>query len=157
MESFERKESLPASLLRASEADIEKLLELEKSVAGPNTYSPMLEEDEWREELKSSSVFFIKSGDEIVGSISYEEKSPEHLYISGVVVNPEFQGKGFARNALQEILDQHPEAKRIDLVTHPDNPALKLYESLGFRVESRKEDYWGDGEPRLVLAIVKEG
>jgi len=48
-----------------------------------------------------------------------------------------------------------PITKRIELVTHPDNPALKLYESLGFTVESRKENYWGDGEPRLVLAIVR--
>jgi ribosomal protein S18 acetylase RimI-like enzyme len=38
-------------------------------------------------------------------------------------------------------------------VTHPENAgALRLYMSLGFKVESRIEDCFGDGEPRLVMA-----
>jgi hypothetical protein len=29
----------------------------------------------------------------------------------------------------------------------------KLYESLGFKVESHQENYFGDGEARLVLVL----
>jgi ribosomal protein S18 acetylase RimI-like enzyme len=158
MERFERKEaSALLTLQSASEKDIDTLLELERSVSGPNTYSPTLEKEEWEEELKSGSVFLIKNGDEIVGNISYENKGPDHLYISGIAVRPEFQGRGLGTQALKQILDQHSEVSRIDLVTHPDNPALKLYESLGFTVESREENYWGEGEPRLVLVLQRGG
>lgn len=91
-----------------------------------------------------------------MGSVSYEVKSPDHIYISGLVVKPEFQGKGIATTALKQVLAKYVNAKRIDLVTHPDNPALKLYESLGFKTESRVENYWGEGQPRLVLALERE-
>lgn len=146
---------LPAYLQRASETDIETLLNLEKSVAGSPTYSPMLKEDEWKEALENGIAYLIKSGEEVVGNISYEEKNPQHMYISGLVVSPSHQGQGIARTALTQVLKEHPDATRVDLVTHPDNPALKLYESLGFKIEDRKENYYGDGEPRLVLALLR--
>jgi ribosomal protein S18 acetylase RimI-like enzyme len=153
MEKVERDRQPEVSLKPASDSDIATLLELENSVSGKATYSPMLDEGEWRDALKNSSVLLIRSGDEIVGNISFEEKSPEHLYISGMIVRPEFQGRGIARSALQTILDAHKGVSRVDLVTHPDNPARALYESMGFEVESRKENYFGDGEPRLVMVL----
>ena len=154
MESLERKERLPAILQRASGSDIESLLEIDKSVAGSPTYS-MNNEEDWKAELESGVVYLIKSGGDVAGLISYEEKSPEHIYISSLAVNPKFQGKGLARDALMQILDQHPEVERFDLTVHPDGPALPLYLSLGFREESREENYFGDGEPRLILALVR--
>jgi [ribosomal protein S18]-alanine N-acetyltransferase len=75
------------------------------------------------------------------------------VYISGLVVTPPFQGRGIARKVLTMLFEQFKHFPRIDLVTHPDNTsALKLYHSLGFVTESRVENYFGDGEPRLVLA-----
>lgn len=86
----------------------------------------------------------------------YEIKGPEHAYLSGLVIDPSFQGRGIGREVLSMILDKLKDFKRIDLVTHPDNVrALKLYQSLGFVVEARKENYYDDGEPRLVLALIK--
>jgi ribosomal-protein-alanine N-acetyltransferase len=42
----------------------------------------------------------------------------------------------------------------VELVTHPENEnAIRLYSFLGFRVERRLENYFGDGEPRAVLAL----
>ncbi len=155
MESSDSKERPLVSLVRASEADIETLLEQERSVAGPYTYSAMLEEEDWKEAFATELVYLLKCGNDTVGNLSYEEKGPEHIYISGLVVRPEFQGRGIARSALEQLLSKYPNAKRVDLVTHPDNPALKLYESLGFNIESRKENYWGDGEPRLTLALTR--
>lgn len=156
MESFESNESAAVVLQPATESDIETLLDIERSVVGPVTYSGMLEVADWKEEFENCSVFLIRNGNEVVGSISYEVKSPDHIYISGLVVKPEFQGKGIATTALKQVLAKYANAKRIDLVTHPDNPALKLYESLGFKVESRVENYWGEGEPRLVLALERD-
>lgn len=138
----------------ATESDIASLIELEKLVLHDGTYSPNLEEKAWREELENNQVYLIKSADELVGYISYEVKSPERVYISGLVINPTFQGRGIGKNALQFVLEKYADAKRIDLVTHPENHAARaLYESLGFQIEKRVEDYWGDGTPRLVYAL----
>ena len=70
-----------------------------------------------------------------------------------MVINPRFQGQGIAREAMMIILEKFKDVKRIDLLTHPDNiKAINLYQSLGFMAESRKENYYGDGEPRIVIA-----
>jgi ribosomal protein S18 acetylase RimI-like enzyme len=140
----------------ATEKKISIFLALEKSVMGSKTYSGIDDEVEVKEEFKNNIVYLIQNGNETVGSIEYEMKSSEHAYISGLVVKPEFQGKGIGREALKQLLEKIGGLKRIDLVTHPDNTsALKLYKSFGFVVESRKENYYGDGEPRFMLAKIK--
>ena len=120
------------------------------------TYSPLLTEHEWFEEIQKSTVYLIKRSDVVVGNISYERKDDSHAYISGLAIDPRFRNQGIARKALLMMLEELKDMKRIDLVTHPENEvAIKLYQSLGFVVESRKENYFGDGEPRLVLSLLK--
>ena len=49
------------------------------------------------------------------------------------------------------------EIEKIELVTHPQNTAaLKLYSKYGFIVTGQKENYYGDGEPRLILTKVNK-
>ena len=116
----------------------------------------MLTEDEWRVALEIGVVYLIQKDGVTVGNISYEKKGEHHVHISGLVVVPKFQHQGIAREALKEALVDLEGVARVDLVTHPDNSgALKLYESLGFIVESRKENFFGDGEPRLILVLKK--
>ena len=96
----------------------------------------------------------IKKGATVVGSLSYEKKHEGHVYISGLVIAPQFQGQGIAKKALTQILKKLKSVKRMELVIDRENRrALLLYRSLGFAVESRKENYFGDGEPRLILAL----
>lgn len=145
------------NLKEASVSDIPILIELEKSVAGIHIYSPMLEESEWKEAFEKGKVYLIQKGDTVVGNLSYEQKSNDHLHISGLVITPPFQGQGIAREVVTKLLAEFRGVKRIDLVTHPDNlSALKLYESLGFVIESRQKNYYGDNEPRLVLMLSKK-
>lgn len=145
---------MPINLKRATKEDIPVLIELEKSVAGTKIYSTMLEEKEWEEALEKEVVYLIEKDGAVTGNVSYERKEKGRVYISGLVINPQFQGQGIGREIIVRILDEVKDAKRIDLVTHPDNaPALALYESLGFVIESRVENYYGDGEPRLVLVL----
>lgn len=144
-------------LKAATITDIPILLGLEKSVSGTNIYSPMLDEGEWQEELGKSQVFLIENESGVIGSVSYEQREDNHVYISGLVIDPRFQGKGIGRQVLVNVLERLKNAKEIDLVTHPDNQAaLQLYLSLGFVIESRKENYYDDGEPRLVLTLKRE-
>ncbi|MFA6227050.1 MAG: GNAT family N-acetyltransferase [Candidatus Paceibacterota bacterium] len=140
------------TLKLATEKDVSIFIELEKSVAHLKVYSAMISEDEVKKEFEKNTIYLIENNNKIVGSIEYEIKNPDHAYISGFVVNPKFQGQGIGREALRLILERLKDIRRIDLVTHPDNPVLNLYKSFGFVVESRIENYFGDGEPRVVLA-----
>lgn len=143
-------------LKRATYEDIPALIEIEQTAAGTKIYVPMLTEDEWLVALDIGTVYLINKKGVVVGDISYEKKGEHHVHISGLVVMPQFQGQGIAREALTEVLVELEGFERIDLVTHPDNEkALKLYQSLGFVVESRKENFFGDGEPRLILVLKK--
>ncbi len=140
-------------LKKASNFDIPELIEIEKSAAGSKLYSPMLTEDEWLVALEIGSVYLIERDGITVGSVSYENKNGV-AQITGLVVSPEFQNQGIGRQVLTQIFEELKGMHRIELATHPENArALKLYQSFGFTVESRKENYYGDGEPRLILVL----
>jgi ribosomal protein S18 acetylase RimI-like enzyme len=152
--NIEQKENNPINLQEATISDIPTLIEIEKSVSG-KTYLAMLNEDEWKKELQTNKVYLIKKDNNAVGDLCYRSKNKDVVYISGLVIIPPFQGKGLAREAMISLMQELKDIDRVELVTHPDNlKAIKLYESLGFVVELRKENYYGDGEPRLVLARV---
>ncbi len=144
------------SLTKATNADIEELIEIEKTAAGLKIYSPMLIEDEWLVVLDIGVVYLVEAKGATVGSICYEKKGESHVRISGLVVEPHFQGQGIGRAAIEKVLEELKDTKHIDLDVHPENTkALKLYESLGFVAKSRKENFYGDGEPRLILVLSK--
>jgi [ribosomal protein S18]-alanine N-acetyltransferase len=95
-------------------------------------------------------------GDVVLGTAAYRVRSDHSVYISNVAVDPTYRRQGIARSAMSFILEKCKGNSRIDLVTHPENEAaLQLYMSLGFKVESRQENYFGDGEPRLVLSSTR--
>lgn len=145
------------NLKKATRKDLEDLLFLERTADGVKTYSAMTEAKEFLDEIENNEVFIIEKAGQVVGSIMYEIKSPEHIYLSGLVINPQFQGQGFARQAMEIILAKFRDRNRIDLVTHPENiKAINLYKSLGFAIESQKENYFGDGEPRVVMSKIKQ-
>ena len=120
---------------KATLKDIPILLTLEKTAVGLKTYSTMLEEGEWVEAINNGPVYIIEKEGKSVGNMSYELKSKDNAYISGLLVIPEFQGQGIAKEAMKFMLNEIGKVKRIDLVTHPNNfKAIKLYKSLGFKI-----------------------
>lgn len=154
--TLEQKEVFKTSFKKATEKDVESFLELEKAVANNKLYSSFKEEDEILEEFKNAEVYLMYKGDRVIGSTAFQMKSPDHAYLAGLVVHPDFQGQGLAREAALFRLEKLQGIKRIDVVTHPDNfKIIGLYESLGFKIEKQIENYYGDGEPRVML--VKEG
>ncbi len=90
-------------------------------------------------------------GGGVVGSVSYEIKNKDHVYISGLAIRSEFRGQGLVRQAMGLLFAELTSFKKFSLVVHPDNHAVKLYKSFGFKKETLVEDYFGDGEPRLVM------
>lgn len=151
-------ESMNIHLKRAGIKDIPDLISLERSVSGSKLYLPTLTEEEWLKDLNKNETYtyFVEKDNDVVGKIYYEMKSPSHAHIGGFAVNPSFQGRGIGRKTMEIILNKLKNVQGIDLVVHPDNfKVLKLYESLGFVIQSRIENYAGDGEPRLKMVLDK--
>lgn len=142
-------------LERATTKDIPTLITIEKKVADLKTYSALTTAKEWEDELKASTVYLIFKDKTAVGDISYEKKSDSSVYLSGFVVDPKLQGQGIGREALIIIMEELKNEKIIKLVTHPENSgAIRLYLSFGFVIKSWRDNYFGDGEPRVEM--VKE-
>jgi [ribosomal protein S18]-alanine N-acetyltransferase len=50
------------------------------------------------------------------------------------------------------LLDCCGDAAAVELAVHPDNDAARsLYGSLGFEPSRREENFFGDGEPRVIM------
>lgn len=137
---------------KATTKDIDKFIEIEKTAVGLKVYSGITNREEAKKEIENNEVYFILKDGEVIGSTEYRIKSPKHAYLGGLVVLPNFQGQGIAREAAKFRLEKLKDMERIDLVTHPCNSKIiTLYLSLGFYIESWKDNYYGDGEPRLIL------
>ena len=138
-----------------TEAEIFEYIEIEKTAVEKYTYSGIIDFEEAKKQIQKNECFNIYKDNILVGHTEYILKSKEHGHIDGLVILPEFQGQGIAREAALFRIEKMKDLKRIDLVTHPHNSKIIcLYLSLGFHIESWKENYWGDGEPRLVIAKI---
>ena len=149
----ESKEDLKLSFRKATPEDADAYVELEHTAAMNKTYSGILDREEALKDFTENEVYLIYKDDKLAGSTEYEMKSPDHAYLSGLIIHPDYQGKGIGREAALFRLEKLKGVKRIDLVTHPENfKIIDLYQSLGFKIEKQIENYFGDGEPRVVLA-----
>ena len=139
--------------VHATAKHAEAFITLQERSTDLRLYGPVGGLEEALREIAENILYLLKLGDEFVGCAAYRVRPDGSVYISNVVVDAGHRRRGFARAALTHILEMNRHAPCVDLVTHPENAhALELYRSLGFSVESRRENYFGDGEPRLVLA-----
>jgi ribosomal protein S18 acetylase RimI-like enzyme len=137
---------------RATVEDASALLDLEQRVAVPKIYEPRVKIEDAIAEIQSNTFFFIRYRDRIIGSASFRMQDDGSAYIGNMAVDPIYQRHGVARAAMDFLVKQLGDTVRIELVTHPGNcRALRLYGSLGFKVEAEIDNYFGDGEPRVKL------
>jgi len=148
-------------LKRVTANDIDKFMEVEDTITDRKLFSILPDKDDAKEDaledIVKYFVYFIEKHGKVIGTVSYRLKSKNHAYIFGVVVKPEFQGKGFARRATEKILKIVKDFKIIDLVVHPENvKAVGLYKSLGFeQVGELMDNYFEDGTPRIRMIYKK--
>jgi ribosomal protein S18 acetylase RimI-like enzyme len=143
--------------------DIADLIQIEEDVIvglGNNRkiYSGATSIEDWNKEFtnESNKIFFIEVDGKNVGSLMFEEKEDEILYVAGVAILPEYQGKGIVKNALKEKLSElmkDKKHKRVYLLTHPENPAKKLYESLSFFDTGNVVENYDGVEPRIIMDL----
>lgn len=142
-------------LEEATIKDIPILINIEQEVTSEKTYSAMVTEEEWLKELRENKVFLIKKEGALVGELAYQIRDDQEIYLSGIVILKQFRRQGIARGVLSDLLNKYP-INNFSLVTHPNNHAIFLYQSLGFKILERTENYFGDGEPRLKLYLSRE-
>ncbi len=143
-------------LERATVVHVEDYIRIEKKIES-RTYLAITDPDEALRSMEMSITYAIRKDLRIVGFIGYERKSFDHVNIIQVAVDPDFQRRGIAGEALRLVLSELEHTERIDLETHPENPARYLYESHGFIVEGHIGNYHESGEPRLVMVRYGNG
>lgn len=98
---------------------------------------------------KGCKIFLAYENNKPIGYIIYF--IDQKIEIRGFGVLSEYQGRGIGTTLIQFVLGKFPK-NTIYLVTHPENAqALHVYQKLGFTITGRKENYYGDGEPRVIL------
>ena len=133
--------------------DKEKLKELYKKVAampGGLARTPDEITDKYITRILDNAVstgliFVAEFKGDIIGSVlqyALEPKGFAHvLGETSILVDPEFQGTGIGTAIFTALLDEvkenHPEIFRLELIVRESNPAIKLYERLGFKKEGR--------------------
>lgn len=138
------------TLKKATLKDAEIIRDIEDT-ANSNTYSARTTTEELKRFILNDKVFLIRNEQEVVGLVSFEvHKNTAHC--NSLVIYPKFRRMGFGNAAMSLMLKKMTKYQRVELVVHPrNNPAIMLYLSLGFIIESWRENYFGDGEPRLVM------
>jgi ribosomal protein S18 acetylase RimI-like enzyme len=144
------------SFKKLTEDDWKITTSIEKAVSDGKIFKAFTEEDESRGYLRKSNVFLVMLGEKPIGTVSYELKDKDHAYIDSMTILPEYQGRGYASKALEWLLAKLKTMKKVDLVTHPYNSkAISIYLKHGFVIEGWKDNYFGDGEPRVELVLQK--
>jgi|CXWL01.1.fsa_nt_gi ribosomal protein S18 acetylase RimI-like enzyme len=150
----ERKEKLNLTFKKATEADVDAFLKLQGIIRKAKTFSGIFDKAEALREFAETDVYLIYKDGTLVGSTELKMKGPDEAYLAGLVIHPDYEGQGIAREAALFRLNQVKDVSRVYLVTHPENEKIiNLYQSLGFTIGERLENHFGDGEPRIVMTL----
>ncbi|MBI5123017.1 GNAT family N-acetyltransferase [Candidatus Roizmanbacteria bacterium] len=104
----------------------------------------------------NSLMWGVFDGDNLVGKVGYLKNEKDEYEVDGVVVHPDYRGKGLGKKllskAIKDLLKIHP--KKIILYVHPQNSrAIVLYLKFGFIIQRWISNKYGDGEPRLKMSL----
>jgi ribosomal protein S18 acetylase RimI-like enzyme len=100
--------------------------------------------------LKDSICYLAIQNNSPIGFFAYKIDE-ERVDIKSIAVLPNHQGKKYGKIMMEELLKQVKNHK-VFVVTHPRNtPAIILYLKSGFEIYGWKDNYYGDGQPRLLL------
>lgn len=126
------------------------LQSLEKGAAS-DMFAPCDGEEGYKKYIRESQVYSVVKDNNAIGTISYKNQDDGTVLINGLTIMPEYRGQGIASLAMNKLLDEIGN-KSCSLVVHPGNtPAILIYLRLDFYITGWKDNFFGDGEPRLYL------
>jgi N6-L-threonylcarbamoyladenine synthase len=137
----------------ATEADLQPIMELEKSSFGNDAWA----KPTMRAELVAPHTFYLVAclNEKVVGYAGLSKvKSSSSADIQTIAVDQTQRRHGIGRELMQRLIAQAIQlgANELYLEVREDKPApQKLYESLGFEAIDRRENYY---QPDGVAAIV---
>jgi ribosomal-protein-alanine N-acetyltransferase len=136
----------------AVKKDLTAVHGLERDGFGDHGYPDFFLRQAW--DLWPGSLLVAEEKSELLGYVlAGRGEAATEGWILSLAVAPAARGQGLGRRLLQAAVTalESQGCERIKLTVLPDNPALHLYRSLGFTEAGREEDYFGPGEPRLVM------
>jgi len=145
---------MEVTLVRAMRNDVNEYIRIGRLVISRfNTVAT--NPDDVLKELEESIVQLIRVDGRVIGFISYKIPAAwKHAYISEVQVEPDFQGRGIGGQALAMVLEAFSTFEVVDLHTHPQNPAQRMYARHGFVATGEIiENYEDTGEPRMRMLL----
>ncbi len=89
---------------------------------------------------ETSDCYFIVAGEEKVGALRVIRQSENACKLSPILILPEYQGNGYAQQALEAVEKLYPKAKCWNLDTiKQESKLLHLYERAGYRRTGKEE------------------
>ena len=132
--------------VQADETDRATLFDLHKQALGPYVDQIFGWDDSEQERIfyqkfdPSANKWIVVDGIK-VGVVKYRDNG-DHFYIDNIEIYPKYQGKGNGSTAINSVLS---EANRryinVDLQVFKINPAVRLYERLGFQKIGETENH----------------
>ena len=115
--------------------------------------------DGWNEQMLESAfdnnynAFGVTQKGELVAYIGFDAGLYEYEFQT-VLVNPLFRKQGFAKALINQMIDMAKQnnIESIFLEVRENNQsAINLYQGFGFKVISKRNKYYFDGENALVM------
>jgi ribosomal protein S18 acetylase RimI-like enzyme len=143
-------------LRRADARDVALIVDFERKVASAKLYGKPLDHAAAASEIDINQYYLHLNNGCIVATGALRQRDDGSIYLSNIAVLPVERRRGFARAMMIHLLALCDNAGErpapIDLAVHPDNQAARaLYTSLGFAAGEIRPNFFGDGEPRLIM------
>ena len=143
-------------LKRAVATDVDLVVAFEFEVLNEKLYGKPLDHTAARSEIETNEYYLHLSEGRVVATGALRRREDGSAYLSNIAVHPKVRRKGFARAMMSHLLSLSDGAPLIDLAVHPENQAARaLYVSQGFTPTQIHENFFGDGEPRIVMQCVR--
>lgn len=93
----------------------------------------------FRDHFSIANQKIIPLGYRDIGSLVVH-RLDTHIFLEYIAILPEFQNRGIGTELIREVLEEAAaKGFPVELKVLKINPAIRLYERLGFEVESRTE------------------
>lgn len=136
--------------------DLLDVIEIEERVYGSGAYRPLFLRQLF--DLFPTLIWVAEVDSRIVGHLcSAIAQDHETGWVVNAGVLARYRRQGIGQQLLQYGMDHliAAEAKRIMITADESNqPAIHLYQKMGFRQTGMGTDYYGDGRDRLIFEYV---
>jgi RimJ/RimL family protein N-acetyltransferase len=131
-------------LIKLKHDRIDDLVDLENCSMKTDTTFPLTKDELTRLYEEGYVSYGFENEDSVLISKVGFSKIEDKNYELDVCVHPDYRGGGMGHEIIKQSIDkflsENP-GSDIFLTVHPDNPALRLYERLGFEAIKDDEDY----------------